>query len=100
MISFSDTSLLSSTILDLNENEKETQTSNELIKKSLQTDIPNEYFASLEETYTEINDRLKWNAESRYRKWFNENDKNGSVIIDCFEIFINKQSNLKACSAT
>ena len=59
MISFSDTSLLSSTILNLNENEKETQTSNELIKKSLQTDIPNEYFASLEETYTEINDRLK-----------------------------------------
>ena len=58
MISFSDTSLLSSTILNLNENEKETQTSNELIKKSLQTDIPNEYFASLEETYTEINDRL------------------------------------------
>ena len=58
MISFSDTSLLSSTILNLNENEKETQTSNELIKKSLQTDIRNEYFASLEETYTEINDRL------------------------------------------
>ena len=58
MISFSDTSLLSSTILNLNENEKETQTSNEFIKKSLQTDIPNEYFASLEETYTEINDRL------------------------------------------
>ena len=58
MISFSDISLLSSTILNLNENEKETQTSNELIKKSLQTDIPNEYFASLEETYTEINDRL------------------------------------------
>ena len=34
MISFSDTSLLSSTILNLNENEKETQTSNELIKKA------------------------------------------------------------------
>ena len=57
MISFSDTLLLSSTIL--NSNEKETQTSNDLIeKKSLQTDISNEYFASLEESYTEINEKL------------------------------------------
>ena len=58
MISFSDTPLLSSTILNSNENEKETQTSNDLMGKSLQTDISNEYFANLEESYTEINHRL------------------------------------------
>ena len=46
-ISFSDTPLLSSTILNSHENEKETQTSYDLMAKSLQTDISNEYFASL-----------------------------------------------------
>ena len=55
MISFRDTPLLSSTISHSHENEKETQTSNNLMEKSLQTDISNEYFASLEESYTEIN---------------------------------------------
>ena len=50
-------------------------------KKSLQTDISNEYFASLEESYTEINhglytlqtenEMLKVGTE----KWFSENDE-------------------------
>ena len=50
--------MLSSTILNSNENENETQTSNDLMDKSLQTDISNEYFASLGESYTEMNHRL------------------------------------------
>ena len=33
-------------------------TSNDLMDNSLQTDISNEYFASLEESYTEMNHRL------------------------------------------
>ena len=52
MISFSDKPLLSSTILNSNENEKETQTSNGLLEKSLQTDISNKCFTSLEESCT------------------------------------------------
>ena len=54
MISFTDTPLLSSTILNSNENEKETRTGNDLMEKSLLADISNEYFANLQESYTEI----------------------------------------------
>ena len=81
MISFSDTPLLSSTILNSNENEKETQTSNDLMEKSHQTDISNEYFASLEESYTEINHKLyTLQTENEMlkactKKWFNENNE-------------------------
>ena len=80
-ISFSDTPMLSSTILNSNEKENETQTSNDLMDKSLQTDISNEYFASLEESYTEINHRLyTLQTENEMlkvgtKKWFNENDE-------------------------
>ena len=81
MIRFRDTPLLSSTILNSHENEKETQTSNDLMEKSLQTDISNEYFASWEESYTEINHRLyTLQTENEMLKvgsknWFNENDE-------------------------
>ena len=81
MISFRDTPLLSSTISNSHENERETQTSNDLMEKSLQTDISNEYFASLEESYTEINHRLyTLQTENEMLKvgsknWFNENDE-------------------------
>ena len=81
MISFRDTPFLSSTILNSNENEKESQTSHDLIEKSLETDISNEYFASLEESYTEINHRLyTLQTENEMlkvgtKKWFNENDE-------------------------
>ena len=81
MISFSDTPLLSSSISNSNENEKETQTSYDLTEKSLQTDISNEYFASLEESYTEINHRLytlqteNEMLEVGTKKCFNENDE-------------------------
>ena len=81
MIGFRDTPLLSSTILNSHENEKETQTSNDLMEKSLQTDISNEYFASWEESYTEINHRLyTLQTENEMLKvgsknWFNENDE-------------------------
>ena len=81
MIIFSDTPLLSSTILNSNKNEKENQTSNDLMEKSLQTDISNEYFASLEESYTEINHRL-YTLQTKNemlkegtKKWFSENDE-------------------------
>ena len=73
MISFSDTPLLSSIILNSNENEKETQTSNDLME--------NEYSASLKESYTEINHRLyTLQTENEMlkvgsKKWFNENDE-------------------------
>ena len=81
MISFSDTPWLSSTILNSNENGQETQTSNDLMEKSLQTDISNEYFTSLKESYTEINHRLyTLQTENEMlkvgsKKWFNENDE-------------------------
>ena len=81
MISFSDTPMLSSTILNSNENEKETQTSNDSMEKSLQTDISNQYFASLEESYIEINHRLyTLQTENEMlkvgtKKWSNENDE-------------------------
>ena len=81
MISFRDTPFLSSTILNSNENEKESQTSHDLMEKSLETDISNEYFASLEESYTEINHRLyTLQTENEMLKvgsknWFNENDE-------------------------
>ena len=81
MISFSDTPLLSLTILNSNKNEKETQTSNDLMEKSLQTDISNEYFASLLESYTEINHSLyTLQTENEMlkvgtKKWFSENDE-------------------------
>ena len=81
MISFRDTPLFSSTILNSHENEKETQTSNDLMEKSLQIDISNEYFASLEESYTEINHRpYTLQTENEMLKvgnknWFNENDE-------------------------
>ena len=81
MISFRDTPFLSSTILNSNENEKESQTSHDLMEKSLETDISNEYFASLEESYTEINHRLyTLQTENEIlkvgtKKWFNENDE-------------------------
>ena len=81
MISFRDTPFLSSTILNSNENEKESQTSHDLMEKSLETDISNEYFASLEESYTEINHRLHTlQTENEIlkvgtKKWFNENDE-------------------------
>ena len=80
-ISFSDTPMLSSTILNSNEKENETQTSNDLMDKSLQTDISNEYFASLEESYTEMNHRLyTLQTENEMlkvgtKKWFNKNDE-------------------------
>ena len=51
------------------------------MEKSLQTDISNEYFASLEESYTEINHRLyTLQTENEMLKvgsknWFNENDE-------------------------
>ena len=81
MISFRDTPLLSSTISNSHENEKETQTSNDLMKKSFQTDISNEYFASLEESYTEINHSLyTLQTENEMlkvstQKWFGEKDE-------------------------
>ena len=72
---------MSSTILNSNENEKETQTSNDLMEKSLQTDISNEYFSSLKESYAEVNHRLyTLQTENEMlkvdtKKWFKENDE-------------------------
>ena len=81
MISFRDTLLLSSTISNSHENERETQTSNDLMEKSLQTDISNEYLASFGESYTEINHSLyTLQTENEMlkvdtKKWFNKNDE-------------------------
>ena len=67
--------------MNSNENEKETQTSNDLMEKSLQTDISNEYFSSLKESYTEINHKLyTLQTENEMlkvdtKKWFKENDE-------------------------
>ena len=77
MIIFSDAPLLSSTILNSHENEKETQTSNDLIEKSLQLDISNEYFASLEESYTEINHR-QYTLQTQ-NEMLEVGTKNGSI---------------------
>ena len=77
MISFRDTPLLSSTISNSHENERETQTSNDLMEKSLQTDFSNEYLASFEEinhslyTLQTENETLKVGT----KKWFNKNDE-------------------------
>ena len=98
MISFSDMPLLSSTILNSRENEKETQTSYDLMEKSLQTDISNEYFASLEESYTEINHRLyTLQTENEMlkvgtKKWFNENDEKVLFYTGLADFKVFKQS--------
>ena len=98
MISFRDTPLLSSTISNSHENERETQTSNDLMEKSLQTDISNEYFASLEESYTEINHRLyTLQTENEMlkvgtKKWFNENDEKVLFYTGLADFKVFKQS--------